>query len=205
MTNIMCLPANLTRAADYARLLASIRINGIIVNDVNADASLLSAENIAGLGRIADVFRPYGIRIGISLNFASPTTNVTAGPTLSTFDPLDGSVVTWWANMTGLIYDHVPDFAGYLVKANSEGQPGPLTYNRTLADGANLFAKALQPHGGIVMFRAFVYNPLNESDWYADRANAAVDFFKDLDGEFDNNVVSLSSREQILYSRSTLE
>jgi len=176
---------DLTRAAEYARLLASIGVNGVIVNNVNANASLLSAENIEGLGRIADVFRPYGVQLGISLNFASPT--LIGG--LSTFDPLDPSVIAWWTNITDQIYQRIPDMAGYLVKANSEGQPGPLTYNRTLAQGANLFAKALQPHGGIVMFRAFVYNQLNESDWKADRANAAVDFFKGLDGQFDDNVV----------------
>jgi len=179
----------LARASEYARLLASIRINGIIVNNVNAVATTLSAENIQGLGRIADVFRPYGVQIGISLNFASPTANGTAVPTINTFDPLDPSVITWWTDMANILYESVPDMGGVLVKANSEGQPGPLTYNRTLADGANLFAKALEPHGGIVMFRAFVYNLLNESDWAADRANAAVEFFKDLDGQFDDNVV----------------
>ena len=177
--------SNLTRASEYARLLASIRVNGVIVNNVNANATLLSSQNIEGLGRIADVFRPYGVQLGISLNFASPQT--LGG--LSTFDPLDSSVIVWWGDITEQIYEQVPDFAGYLVKANSEGQPGPLTYNRTLAEGANLFANALEPHGGIVMFRAFVYNQLNESVWTADRANAAVEFFKDLDGQFDDNVV----------------
>ncbi|CZR65625.1 probable alpha-glucuronidase A [Phialocephala subalpina] len=176
---------NLTRAAEYARLLASVRINGAIVNNVNANVTLLTPQNIAGLGRIADVFRPYGVQLGISLNFASPQTL----GNLSTFDPLDPSVIEWWGNITDQIYEAVPDMAGYLVKANSEGQPGPLTYNRTLAEGANLFANALQPYGGIVMFRAFVYNMLNISDWKADRANAAVQFFKELDGQFDDNVV----------------
>jgi len=177
--------SNLTRVSEYARLLASIRVNGIVINNVNANATLLSEKNMQGLGRVADVFRPYGIQIGISLNFASPQTF--GG--LKTFDPLDSSVIAWWKKTTDQIYQHVPDFAGYLVKANSEGQPGPLTYNRTLAEGANLFAKALRPHGGIVMFRAFVYDQLKESNWKADRANAAVDFFKELDGKFDNNVV----------------
>ena len=177
--------SNLTQAAEYARLLASIRVNGAIVNNVNANATLLTPQNIAGLGRIADAFRPYGVRLGISLNFASPQT--LGG--LSTFDPLDPSVIAFWNNITAQIYQQVPDFAGYLVKANSEGQPGPLTYNRTLAQGANLFASALKPRGGVVMFRAFVYNQLNESDWKADRANAAVQFFKELDGQFDDNVV----------------
>jgi alpha-glucuronidase len=175
---------DLARATQYARLLASVRINAVVVNNVNANATLLAQENIKGLGRIADVLRPYGVQIGISLNFASPET--LGG--LDTFDPLDPSVIKWWSNITEQIYQRVPDMAGYLVKADSEGQPGPLTYNRTLAQGANLFAKALQPYGGIVMFRAFVYNQLNESNWKADRAKAAMEF-KYLDGEFEENVV----------------
>jgi alpha-glucuronidase len=165
--------------------LASVRINGVIVNNVNANATLLTPQNIAGLGRIANVFRRYGVQLGISLNFASPQSL----GNLSTFDPLDESVIEWWTDITAQIYEAVPDMAGYLVKANSEGQPGPLTYNRTLAQGANLFAQALKPYGGVVMFRAFVYNQLNESDWRADRANAAVQFFQELDGQFDDNVV----------------
>jgi alpha-glucuronidase len=178
--------ANVTRVAEYARLLASIRINGIIVNNVNANASLLNARNIEGLGRLADVMRPYGVQLGISLNFASPRDF--GG--LNSFDPLDPKVDSWWANITNTIYARVPDMAGYLVKANSEGQPGPLTYNRTLADGANMFARAAKPHGGLVMFRAFVYdNHINYANWTADRANAAVDFFQHLDGKFDDNVV----------------
>ncbi|KAF2229567.1 glycoside hydrolase family 67 protein [Viridothelium virens] len=176
---------DLTRAGDYARLLASVRVNAVVVNNVNANSTLLSTRNIQGLGRIADAFRPYGVRLGISLDFASP---MDFGG-LPTYDPLDPSVIAFWTNVTNQIYETVPDMAGYLVKANSEGQAGPLTYNRTLSQGGNLFAKALQPHGGIVMFRAFVYNMLNESDWKADRANAAVQFFKDLDGQFDDNVV----------------
>lgn len=177
---------NVTRVAEYARLLASIRVNGIIINNVNANATLLSARNNDGLGRLADAMRPYGVQLGISLNFASPQTF--GG--LSTFDPLDPTVDAWWTNVTNQIYTRVPDMAGYLVKANSEGQPGPLTYNRTLADGANMFARAAKPYGGVVMFRAFVYdNHINETNWKADRANAAVDFFKDLDGKFDDNVV----------------
>ncbi|KAL5410973.1 hypothetical protein PMIN03_005079 [Paraphaeosphaeria minitans] len=179
---------NVTRVAEYARLLASIRINGMIVNNVNANATLLSPRNINGLGRLADAMRPYGVQLGISLNFASPQTFGGLG----TFDPLDPAVDAWWANITNQIYARVPDMAGYLVKANSEGQPGPLTYNRTLADGANMFARAAKPHGGIIMFRAFVYdNHINESNWKADRANAAVEFFQDLDGKFDDNVVQI--------------
>ncbi|KAK6000880.1 hypothetical protein QM012_002963 [Aureobasidium pullulans] len=180
---------NLTRVAEYARLLASVGINAVVINNVNANASILSPQNIDGLGRIADTMRPYGVQVGLSLYFASPTSGVQGQANLTTFDPLDPQVITWWGNVTDQIYERVPDLAGYLVKASSEGQPGPITYNRTLAQGANLFAKALQPHGGRVLFRAFVYNQLNESDWKADRANAAVDFFKPLDGEFDENVV----------------
>ncbi|KAH8724972.1 glycoside hydrolase superfamily [Phaeosphaeriaceae sp. PMI808] len=177
---------NLTRVAEYARLLASVRINGIIINNVNANAQLLNTRNMEGLGRVADVMRPYGIQVGISLNFASPKDF--GG--LPTFDPLDPKVDAWWANITDKIYARIPDMAGYLVKANSEGQPGPLTYNRTLADGANMFARAAKPHGGIIMFRAFVYdNHISPSNWKADRANAAVEFFQPLDGKFDDNVV----------------
>lgn len=176
---------DLTRARDYARLLASIRLNAVVVNNVNANSSLLSAENIEGLARIANVFRPYGVQLGISLDFASP---MDFG-NLSTYDPLDPSVIQWWDNKTAQIYESVPDMAGYLVKADSEGQAGPLVYNRTLSQGANLFANALQPFGGVVMFRAFVYNLLNESVWTADRANAAVQFFQPLDGQFEDNVV----------------
>jgi alpha-glucuronidase len=177
--------SNLTRVTQYARLLASIRINAIVPNNVNADANLLNDKNLDGMARIATALRPYGVQMGMSLNFASPQS--VGG--LSTFDPLDSSVVSWWGKKTDQIYKLIPDFAGYLVKANSEGQPGPLTYHRTLADGANLFAKAVQPHGGIIMFRAFVYDQLSYSDQKADRANAAVDYFDPLDGKFDDNVV----------------
>lgn len=176
---------DLTRAAQYAGLLSSLGINAAVVNNANADANLLLPENIEGLARIADAFRPYGVQVGISLNFASPQLIAN----LSTYDPLNASVIEFWQDITDQLYQAVPDMAGYLVKADSEGEPGPLVYNRTLAQGANLFAKPLQKYGGIVMFRAFVYNLLNESDWRADRANAAVQFFQGLDGEFDDNVV----------------
>ncbi|KAF2182344.1 glycoside hydrolase family 67 protein [Zopfia rhizophila CBS 207.26] len=177
---------DLTRATEYARLLASIRINGIVVNNVNADPHLLSPYNISGFGRLADAIRPYGIQLGIALNFAAPERY--GG--LPTSDPLNPSVITWWTNVTNQIYKRIPDMAGYLIKANSEGQPGPLTYNRTLADGANLWAKAVKPYGGTVMFRAFVYdNHLDYTNWKNDRANGAVDYFKHLDGKFDDNVV----------------
>lgn len=179
---------DLSRVPQYARLLASIGINGAIINNVNANESMVEPRIVEGLTRIADLMRPYGIQIGMSLNFATPQLL----GVLDTYDPLEQSVVEFWEDRTTDIYEHIPDLAGYLIKASSEGQPGPLTYNRTLADGANLFANALQPHGGIVMFRAFVYDSttLNQTlDWRADRANAAVEFFEGLDGEFDDNVV----------------
>jgi alpha-glucuronidase len=176
---------DLTRAAQWARLLASVRINGIILTNVNADPVTLTPANIQGVGRIADAMRPYGVQVGLALNFASPQTL----GNLSTYDPLDQSVITWWTNITNQIYHRVPDFAGYLLKANSEGQPGPLTYNRTLAQGANMFAKAVKPHGGVIMFRAFVYHQLNITDWKSDRAAAAYEAFRDLDGAFDDNVI----------------
>jgi alpha-glucuronidase len=179
---------DLTRAGQYARILASIGINAVVVNNVNADPNTLKPENMDGLARIADVFRPYGVQLGLSLNFASPQT--LGG--LSTFDPLDATVVAWWQNIADELYKRIPDMAGYLVKANSEGQPGPMTYNRTLADGANMFAHTVKPHGGVVLFRAFVYNSqtLNQTlDWKADRANAAVQYFDGLDDKFADNVV----------------
>ncbi|KAK2747840.1 hypothetical protein FQN55_004716 [Onygenales sp. PD_40] len=179
---------DLTRVGQYARLLASIRVNALVPSNVNANYTLLTDENMAGLARIADVFRPYGIQLGLSLYFASPQD--LGG--LDTFDPLDEKVITWWHEITAKLYDHIPDMAGYVVKANSEGQPGPMTYNRTLAEGANMFAEAIEPFGGIVMFRAFVYDSktLNQTlDWKADRANAAVEYFGELDGKFHDNVV----------------
>ncbi|KAI7128058.1 putative alpha-glucuronidase [Hortaea werneckii] len=111
---------NLTRAAEYARLLSSIRINAVVVNNVNANATLLSPENLDGLARIADVFRPYGVQVGISLYFSSPSGAVSGRANLTTFDPLDDTVISWWGNVTEDIYQRIPDFAGYLVKANSE-------------------------------------------------------------------------------------
>ncbi|KAL2864141.1 glycoside hydrolase superfamily [Aspergillus lucknowensis] len=178
---------DLTRVAQYARLMASVRLNGIIVNNVNSHCNLLNATNLKGLGRIADVMRPWGVRIGVALYFDTP---IELGG-LSTSDPLDPDVVAFWNGISAQLYQQVPDMLGYLIKANSEGQPGPLTYGRTLADGANLFARALKPHGdGIVMYRAFVYNHhLDESNWKNDRANAAVEFFGDLDNVFEDNVI----------------
>jgi alpha-glucuronidase len=179
---------DLTRARLYARLLASIGLNAVVVNNVNADPRTLTPELMDGLARIADEFRPYGVQLALALNFASPQT--LGG--LDTFDPLEPSVQAWWDNITNELYRRIPDMAGYLVKANSEGQPGPMTYNRTLADGANMFARSLKPHGGIILFRAFVYDHRNLNQtlsWKADRARAAVDYFDGLDDKFDDNVV----------------
>ncbi|RBQ68221.1 hypothetical protein FVER14953_08824 [Fusarium verticillioides] len=176
---------DLSRVPLFGRLLASIGINAVVINNVNADIRLFNSENRKGLIEIADLLRPWGVQVGLSLNFASPQS--LGG--LDTFDPLDEKVIKWWHDLTDGLYNGIPDMAGYLVKANSEGQPGPITYNRTLADGANMFAKALEPYGGVVMFRAFVYDKLDWNDWKADRANAAVEFFKELDGKFDDNVV----------------
>ncbi|CAK7199267.1 hypothetical protein SEUCBS139899_001942 [Sporothrix eucalyptigena] len=178
---------DLSRVKEYARLMASIGLNGIVINNVNANPSLLSEECLSqGVKRVADTMRPYGVRIGLALNFDTPRT--LGG--LETSDPLDAGVVAWWGETTKRIYNHVPDMLGFTIKANSEGQPGPLSYGRTLAEGANMFAKALAPFGGFVFYRAFVYDHhLREDNPKNDRANAAVDFFAHLDDAFDDNVV----------------
>ncbi|PCH06459.1 Glycoside hydrolase, superfamily [Penicillium occitanis (nom. inval.)] len=143
--------ANLTRAAEYTCLLASIGLNAIVVSNVNPDLSLLTPENVQGLGKIADVFRPYGVQLGISLDFATP--QKIGG--LSTYDPLDSEVIKFWANITNQLYEAVPNMASYLVMADSEGQPGPLIYNHTHSKDANLFANALKPYSGILIFPCF--------------------------------------------------
>ncbi|KAF4120873.1 alpha-glucuronidase [Geosmithia morbida] len=177
---------DLSRVPLFGRLLASVRINGLIINNVNADATILSDRNQEGVQRVADLLRPWGVQIGLSLNFASPKDF--GG--LETFDPLDKGVINWWQDISDSLFKRIPDFLGYLVKASSEDQPGPLSYNRTLAEGANMFARSVQPYGGLVLFRAFVYNHHSDwNDWYADRAKAAVEFFGGLDGKFDDNVV----------------
>jgi alpha-glucuronidase len=130
---------DLTRAGQYARILSSIGINAVVINNVNANETILNSTNLDGVARIADAFRPYGVRLAMSMYFASPLKTTSLAPgSLSTFDPLDPTVQGWWNNITDVIYEKIPDFAGYLVKANSEGQPGPITYNRTLAEGANM-------------------------------------------------------------------
>jgi alpha-glucuronidase len=178
--------SDLGRAGEYARLLASVGINGCTINNVNADPRLLTPAMIQQIARIADVFRPWGVRLSISVDIASP--EKVGG--LSTFDPGNPQVAAWWREKADQIYAAIPDFGGFEVKADSEGQPGPSRYGRTPADAANMLAAALKPHGGIVLYRAFVYNHhLNWQDMKADRARAAYDIFHPLDGEFASNVV----------------
>jgi alpha-glucuronidase len=178
--------ADLTRAGDYARLLSSIGINGCTINNVNASPQMLSAEMIREVARIADAFRPWGVRMSMSIDFSSPQ----AVGGLSTFDPLDPAVAAWWAKTVDAIYEKIPDFAGFVVKADSEGKPGPSQYGRSPAEAANVLARALKPHGGVVLYRGFVYNHhLDWTDMKADRAKAGYDNFSKLDGTFDDNVV----------------
>lgn len=165
---------------EYARANASIGINGSVLNNVNASPSILTADYLKKTKEIADVLRPYGIRTYLSVNFASP--QVIGG--LKTSDPLNSEVAQWWKNKVKEIYSLIPDFGGFLVKANSEGQPGPQDFGRTHADGANMLADALSPFGGMVMWRAFVYNPSDE-----DRAKQAYSEFMPLDAQFRDNVI----------------
>ena len=177
---------DLTRAAAYARLLASVGINGCNVSNVNADLHILDADFIPQLARIAAAFRPYGVRLGVSVNLSTP--KQVGG--LNSFDPLDDSVAEWWRQKFDAVYREIPDFGGVVVKADSEGQLGPSVYGRSAADAANVIARALKPHGGIVFYRAFVYNHhLDWNDPKADRARAAYDIFHPLDGQFDDNVI----------------
>ncbi len=164
----------------YARANASIGINGAAIDNVNASPKILSADYLNRAKAIADVLRPYGMKVYLAVNFASPST---LGD-LKTADPLDPAVISWWKNKVKEIYSLIPDFGGFVVKASSEGQPGPQNYGRTHADGANMLADALKPYGGIVMWRAFVYSANNE-----DRAKQAYDEFMPLDGKFRDNVI----------------
>ncbi len=177
---------DLGRASDYARLLASVGINGCTVSNVNADPRLLTASYIPQLARIAEAFRPWGVRLSIAIDLSSPKT--VGG--LDTFDPLDARVAQWWKDKADEIYAAIPDFGGVVLKADSEGRAGPSAYGRTHADAANAIARALKPHDGIVLYRAFVYN--HHLDWRDpknDRARAAYDIFRPLDGRFDDNVI----------------
>ncbi len=169
------------RYTDYARANASIGINGTVLNNVNAKADSLTAPYIAKAAALADVFRPYGIKVYLSARFSAP---IELGG-LKTADPLDPQVAAWWKAKSDEIYRSIPDFGGFLVKANSEGQPGPRDYHRTHADGANMLAAAVAPHGGIVMWRAFVYAETDPED----RAKQAYTEFKPLDGKFASNVI----------------
>jgi len=169
------------RYTDYARANASIGINGVVLNNVNASADSLTPRYIAKAAALADVFRPYGIKIYLSARFSAP---IEIGG-LKTADPLDPAVAQWWRAKADEIYAAIPDFGGFLVKANSEGQPGPQDYRRSHADGANMLAAAVAPHGGIVMWRAFVYAHDNPQD----RAKQAYDDFHPLDGTFADNVL----------------
>jgi alpha-glucuronidase len=176
----------LTRAGEYARLLASIGINGCTINNVNASPTVLEDGFIAQVKRIADVFRPWGVQLSMSVDLSSP--KVVGG--LDTFDPADARVVDWWRKKVDEIYAQIPDFGGLVVKADSEGRSGPSAYGRSHADAANVIARALKPHGGVVFYRAFVYN--HHLDWRNlknDRARAAFDNFHPLDGQFDDNAI----------------
>ncbi len=178
--------SDLTRASEYARLLASVGINGCAVNNVNAAPGILEDSFIAQVSRIADVFRPWGVQLSLSVDMSSP--KIMGG--LDTFDPLDPRTAEWWRKKADAIYRRIPDFGGFVVKADSEGRLGPSTYGRTPADAANVIARALKPHGGVVFYRAFVYNHhLNWHDLKNDRARAAYDIFHPLDGAFEDNVV----------------
>jgi alpha-glucuronidase len=165
----------------YARANASVGINGMTVNNVNASSRFLTSEYLEKIKAVADVLRPYGIKVYISVNFRSPRT--LGG--LKTSDPLDPEVRQWWKEKTDEIHRYIPDFGGYLVKANSEGEPGPQDYGRTHADGANMLAEALKGHEGVVIWRAFVY----EADPNGDRFREAYMQFKPLDGQFDKKVI----------------
>lgn len=177
------------RYRDYARANASIGINGTVLNNVNANARSLTTEYLIKAAALADVFRPYGIRVYLTARFSAPK-ELRA---LNTADPLDPEVRQWWKDKVKEIYKYIPDFGGFLVKANSEGQPGPQDYKRTHADGANMMAEALEPYGGIVMWRAFVY----ENSRNVDRAGNGYEEFKPLDGKFNKNVFVQPKNGQI--------
>lgn len=169
------------RYTDYARANASIGINGTVLNNVNARAEMMTPEWIAKAAKVADVLRPYGIKVYLSARWSAP---VELKQT-ATADPLDPAVAAWWKAKADEIYRVIPDFGGFLVKANSEGQPGPQDYKRSHADGANMLAAAVKPHGGIVMWRAFVYSETDPED----RAKQAYSEFRPLDGQFADNVI----------------
>src|SRR5262249_11826881 len=178
--------ADMSRVSEYGRMLASLGINGCSINNVNADPRLLGSDLIPQIARIANTLRPWGVKIAVAVDFGSPKT--LGG--LDTFDPLDPGVIAWWKSKVDDIYRAVPDFGGFVLKADSEGRVGPSTYHRTHADAANVVARALKPHGGVIFYRGFVYD--HNMDWENpknDRARAAYDNFHDLDGKFDDNII----------------
>lgn len=172
--------ADLDVVKEYGRRNQEVGINGTVLNNVNAKPAMLSKEKLEETKRIADALRPYGQKVYLSVNFASPK----ALGGLETADPLDPQVVQWWKDKAKEIYTMIPDFGGFLVKANSEGEPGPMDYGRTHVDGANMLAEALKPYGGIVMWRAFVYSATG-----GDRASQAYEEFMPYDGKFADNVI----------------
>jgi alpha-glucuronidase len=177
---------DLTRVGEYGRLLASLGINACSINNVNANPRVLAADFIPQVVRIAEAFRPWGVRVALAVDFGSPKT--LGG--LDTFDPLEPKVASWWKDRVDALYAAVPDLAGFVLKADSEGRVGPATYGRTHADAANLLARALQPHRGLLFYRGFVYD--HHADWTNpknDRGRAAYDNFQPLDGKFDDNVI----------------
>ena len=178
--------SDLTRARDYARLLASVGINGCAINNVNANPKVLTHEFVPQLVRVAEAFRPWGVRLAIAVDFSSP--KLIGG--LDTFDPVDPAVAAFWKARVDDIYAAIPDLGGFVLKADSEGRVGPSAYGRTHADAANVIARALAPHHGVLFYRGFVYD--HHMDWRNpanDRARAAFDNFKPLDGQFDDNVI----------------
>ena len=177
------------RTVDYARLMASIGINGIVINNVNvkwAATDLITTRFFDKLAVLSGIFADYGIKLYLSLNFASP---IELGG-LAVCDPLDDGVIAWWKDKIKEVYDRLPELGGFLVKADSEGRPGPFTYGRTQADGANMLADVIKPYGGIIIWRCFVYNCTQDwRDTKTDRARAGYDYFKGLDGEYHDNVI----------------
>ena len=177
---------DLSRVGEYGRLLASLGISACSINNVNANPRVLAADFIPQVVRIAEAFRPWGVRVALAVDFGSPKT--LGG--LDTFDPLDAKVASWWKDRVDALYTAVPDLAGFVLKADSEGRVGPSTYGRTHADAANVVARALAAHGGLLFYRGFVYD--HHADWTNpknDRGRAAYDNFQPLDGKFDDNVI----------------